>query len=176
MPNVDAERAHLCRCGVAFDDDTDWSYTVFETSTDLVVESVALHRTATADQVNIGYWIRSDRAGRGYATAATGLVVYSAFACRRPWSALRSEWTTRTTPPRGPPPSWRPGVCTSDGPTASGCSLAERQLRVCTPGAARWQLGIDDWHGPEDHAKRYCSRNDPRKAPRHPEMLRYERT
>ena len=80
MPSSEAERAHLVAAEASFDDDLDWSYNLFETRTDLVVGTIGLHRRVAPDRVEIGYWVRSDRTGRGYATAATHALVTAAFA------------------------------------------------------------------------------------------------
>ena len=79
MPTVVAERAHLASAESAFSSDLDWSFTVFETGTSFVVGSAALHRRADTQHVEVGYWIRSDRTRRGYASSATSLLVHAAF-------------------------------------------------------------------------------------------------
>ena len=79
MPTAEEERAHLVAAEVTFRNDLDWSYNIFEADTDEVVGCVGLHRRIAPDQVEIGYWIRSDRTRRGYATLATRELVSTAF-------------------------------------------------------------------------------------------------
>ena len=64
---------------VAVDDDAGWSYLIFEQPAGVIVGSVALHRRTDLSRAEIGYWVRSDRTGRGYATSAAGLVFDAAF-------------------------------------------------------------------------------------------------
>lgn len=67
----------------AFDAGREWRYGVFTSDeTVLLGEASLFPRDATrrvsradADRVEIGYWIRSDMAGRGYATEATRSLV-----------------------------------------------------------------------------------------------------
>ncbi len=51
---------------------------MFETDTDELVGTIALHRRSD-DVAEIGYWVRSDRTRRGYATAAAGALTFVAF-------------------------------------------------------------------------------------------------
>jgi RimJ/RimL family protein N-acetyltransferase len=63
----------------AFDADQEWSYFVIEPSTTELVGGSGLHRRAAPDTVEIGYWVRSDRTNRGYATAAAAALAEAAF-------------------------------------------------------------------------------------------------
>jgi len=48
---------------------TDLAYLAFEKSTDLLVGSVGLHRTDwNLPKTEVGYWIRNNETGKGYAT------------------------------------------------------------------------------------------------------------
>jgi len=62
----------------AFDDDDDYLYLLFEGESDELVGGVGLHPKG-AQTAEIGYWVRSDRTGRGYATVATGALTDAAF-------------------------------------------------------------------------------------------------
>jgi RimJ/RimL family protein N-acetyltransferase len=53
-----------------FDADRDWPFVLVERASEEVVGSAGLHRRAGPGTVEIGYWVRSDRTGRGYATWA----------------------------------------------------------------------------------------------------------
>jgi RimJ/RimL family protein N-acetyltransferase len=64
--------------GAAFDADREWRYAVFEADVGRILGDVGLFpRNATgrvpfdaADHVEMGYWLRADATGRGYATEA----------------------------------------------------------------------------------------------------------
>jgi RimJ/RimL family protein N-acetyltransferase len=72
------EAAHL-----AFDADHDYGYFLIEGETGQLVGGCGLHRRAdpktSPDTLEIGYWVRSDRTGRGYAAAATAALTDAAF-------------------------------------------------------------------------------------------------
>jgi len=63
----------------AFEADQEWDYTVNEPASDSLVGGAGLHRRGGPDIVDIGYWIRSDRTGMGYATAAAKALTDAAF-------------------------------------------------------------------------------------------------
>ncbi len=77
-------RASLCeyveRSVVAFDADEDWQYCLVEASDGRVVGGAGLHRKGGPNQLEVGYWVRSDRCGRGFATAAARALTSAAFA------------------------------------------------------------------------------------------------
>jgi RimJ/RimL family protein N-acetyltransferase len=79
MPSRDAIGGYLEHCVGAFDVDEDWQYCVVERASDVVVGGAGLHPLGGPDELEIGYWIRSDRCGRGYATAAAGMLTNAAF-------------------------------------------------------------------------------------------------
>ena len=71
----------VLRDGTAsFDRDTEWNYAIFECASDELVGSCGLHRFDDPSCPEIGYWIRSDRTHRGYATRAARALVGAAFA------------------------------------------------------------------------------------------------
>ena len=78
MPSRSAELATVQEFHAAFDADQDWAYFIFETDTDELVGGVGLHSRDGGD-AEIGYWVRSDRTRRGYATAAAGALTSAAF-------------------------------------------------------------------------------------------------
>jgi len=79
MPSADEEAAALRLMEERFDADLDWAYLLFEPGDELV-GGAGLRRRST-DTAEIGYWVRSDRTRRGYATAAAGALTAAAFAC-----------------------------------------------------------------------------------------------
>ncbi len=64
---------------VRFNSDERWQYFIFERATGELVGSAGLHRRGGPDELEIGYWVRSDRTGHGYATQAAGLLTGAAF-------------------------------------------------------------------------------------------------
>jgi RimJ/RimL family protein N-acetyltransferase len=82
VPAVVDELVVLAAGVVAFDQDVDWSYSLFEVSSGELVGGCGLHRRS-ADGLEIGYWVRSDRHRRGYASAAARCLTDAAFACVR---------------------------------------------------------------------------------------------
>jgi ribosomal-protein-serine acetyltransferase len=62
-----------------FDRDEEWNYALVETSTGDVVGSAGLHFKGDSRSREIGYWVRSDRTGRGYATGAAQALTEAAF-------------------------------------------------------------------------------------------------
>jgi RimJ/RimL family protein N-acetyltransferase len=80
VPSVGEQRNVLAAGVVDFDQDVDWSYSLVESDSGQLVGSCGLHRRS-ADCLEIGYWVRSDRHRRGYATAAARCLTEAAFAC-----------------------------------------------------------------------------------------------
>ncbi len=80
----DGLRARLTEGVAAFDGDREWTYVVGEPGTDRVLGSVGIHRRGDPATVEIGYWIRTDATGRGYATMSAGALTAAAFA-HLPW-------------------------------------------------------------------------------------------
>lgn len=81
MPSAEELRTMLKGAEAAFDADEEWSYLLFEHDTGELVGSAGLYRRPRADGFEIGYWVHSDRTGRGYATAAARALSDAAFAC-----------------------------------------------------------------------------------------------
>ena len=80
MPTVEELRSVLETGEAAFDADQEWDDTVYEPATDALVGGAGLHRGGEPVALNIGYWTRSDRTGRGYATAVAKTLTEVAFA------------------------------------------------------------------------------------------------
>lgn len=62
-----------------FDLGTDFVYGIFERDESAVVGGTGLHTRSGADALEIGYWIRSERAGVGLATESTAALTRVAF-------------------------------------------------------------------------------------------------
>ncbi len=79
VPSREAQLDALRSGAAAFDEDVDWPFMVLETETGSLVGACGLHRRGEPDQLEIGYWIRTDRQRRGYATEATRALADVAF-------------------------------------------------------------------------------------------------
>ena len=69
----------LIELEASFDNDTEWNYAIVETASEELVGSCGLQRVGDPLCPEIGYWIRSDRTGRGYATMSAGALARTAF-------------------------------------------------------------------------------------------------
>lgn len=81
MPSADDELAVLRSGSAAFDADHEWQYLIHETGSGALVGGAGLHRRVGPTALEVGYWVRSDRTGLGYATAAACALTNAAFAC-----------------------------------------------------------------------------------------------
>ena len=79
MPTREEQFQALANGEAAFDAGTDFNYLVRECDTGEMVGGSGLHRRIGPNAIEIGYWVRSDRHGRGYATAAAGALTDAAF-------------------------------------------------------------------------------------------------
>ncbi len=74
------EQLEALRAGeAAFEDDGEWSYVLIEPASDQLVGAAGLHPRSGPGTIEIGYWVRTDRTGRGYATAAARALAEAAF-------------------------------------------------------------------------------------------------
>jgi len=62
-----------------FRSDERWAYWIREIDGGQLVGSATLDRRGVVEELEIGYWIRSDRTGRGYATEAASILTGAAF-------------------------------------------------------------------------------------------------
>jgi RimJ/RimL family protein N-acetyltransferase len=62
-----------------FNSDERWSYWIRELDGDQLVGSAGLQPRGVDSELEIGYWIRSDRTGRGYASEAAAILTSAAF-------------------------------------------------------------------------------------------------
>jgi RimJ/RimL family protein N-acetyltransferase len=79
MPTRERQREALAEGNTAFDAGTDFGYLFRETATGALVGGGGVHRRVGPGAVEIGYWVRSDRHNRGYATRATEAMTDAAF-------------------------------------------------------------------------------------------------
>lgn len=78
LPDLAALRGVLEAADAAFESDTEWQYLLYEKEGPLV-GAAGLHRRAGPGCLEIGYWVRSDRTGRGYASEAARALTKAAF-------------------------------------------------------------------------------------------------
>ncbi len=81
MPTGSELSAVLREGEKAFDGNREWLYMLIETGSGEVVGSAGLHPRSGPGSIEVGYWVRSDRTGRGYATEAAQTLTEAAFAC-----------------------------------------------------------------------------------------------
>jgi RimJ/RimL family protein N-acetyltransferase len=79
LPSADEMSAVLRAGEASFDADQEWTYTLVERDSGDVVGGAGLHPRSGPESIEIGYWVRSDRTGRGYATAAARALAEAAF-------------------------------------------------------------------------------------------------
>lgn len=79
LPSRHQQRAVLLAGDAAFEAGTDFGYVFRETSTGALVGGGGAHRRLGPGAVEIGYWVRSDRHNRGYATAAVAALTDAVF-------------------------------------------------------------------------------------------------
>jgi ribosomal-protein-serine acetyltransferase len=78
MPTRTVELEVLTKAERAFTEDRDYAYCLIERASGDLVGCAGLHPKSDG-VVEIGYWVRSDRTGRGYATLAAGSLCGAAF-------------------------------------------------------------------------------------------------
>jgi RimJ/RimL family protein N-acetyltransferase len=83
IPTREEILAFLIEDEAAFDADERWGYSLFECASGELVGSAGLRRASATDTdaVEIGYWVRSDRTKRGYASTAAQAFVDAGIAC-----------------------------------------------------------------------------------------------
>ena len=119
-----------------FDTDESWSYWIRETEGNQLVGSAALRRGGD-QELEIGYWVRTDRTGRGYATEAAAMLTSAAFA-----SALDVATVTISMD--------RANAASAKVPEKLGFHRDEEYERdIETPGHSgagiAWRIGHDGW-------------------------------
>jgi RimJ/RimL family protein N-acetyltransferase len=77
--DLPAIEARLSRLRDQFLEGQSWLYGIFDPAEREVVGGLGVHRRADPTLVEIGYWLRVDRTGRGYAAEAVNAVTAIAF-------------------------------------------------------------------------------------------------
>lgn len=78
MPSANAERAAIQAGSARFERGEGFDYFLFERATDALVGAAGV-RLLIPGTAEIGYWVRSDRHRRGYATEATRVLTSAVF-------------------------------------------------------------------------------------------------
>ena len=78
-PSASAQREFFRRGEAAFADGAEFGYLLREVATGEVVGGCGLHPRVAPGGIEMGYWVRSDRHARGYATAAARALTAAAF-------------------------------------------------------------------------------------------------
>ena len=79
LPTREEQQAVLSEGNAAFGAGTEFQFIYRETATNAVVGGGGLHRRVGPGAIEIGYWVRSDRHNRGYATTAARAMTDAAF-------------------------------------------------------------------------------------------------
>ena len=80
-PRADEMRMVFSKGRNDFDEGKAWNYGLFERSSGSLVGSAGLHREDDHECPEIGYWVRTDRTGRGFATCAARVLAETTFTC-----------------------------------------------------------------------------------------------
>ena len=79
VPSESAQREAFRRGEAAFEDGAEFGYVLREVATGEVVGGCGLHPRVGTGGIEMGYWVRSDRHSRGYATAAARALTAASF-------------------------------------------------------------------------------------------------
>jgi RimJ/RimL family protein N-acetyltransferase len=71
--------ARLARMRADFHERREWAYGILDSLEHEVLGGLGLHPRGQPDALEIGYWLRVDVTGRGYATEAAGAITRAAF-------------------------------------------------------------------------------------------------
>lgn len=77
--SLEAHAAHIRHFRAGFDSDQDRSYGVFSPESGKMLGEVCLIKRASLDALEVGYWLRQDAVGQGFATEMASAVVRTAF-------------------------------------------------------------------------------------------------
>jgi RimJ/RimL family protein N-acetyltransferase len=78
-PSLNSVRDVIKNAQTEFNANVRWNYGLFERDTNMCVGSAGLRRGDAIDELEIGYWVRTDCTGRGYATEAARVLTSAAF-------------------------------------------------------------------------------------------------
>lgn len=79
VPTRDEQRTVFAEGSTAFDAGTEFQFVFRESATGMLVGGGGVHRRVGSGAVEIGYWVRTDRHNRGYATRAAQAMTDAAF-------------------------------------------------------------------------------------------------
>jgi RimJ/RimL family protein N-acetyltransferase len=79
-PDLEEQRERLAHADHAFANGEDYEFAMLEPDTGVFVGAVRLNPLAGPRTAGIGYWVRSDRHRRGYASSATYAITTATFA------------------------------------------------------------------------------------------------
>jgi RimJ/RimL family protein N-acetyltransferase len=128
----------LCHENITlFDAGERWAYLIREVDGGVLVGGAGLSRRGRVDELEIGYWIRSDRTRRGYATEAARLLTTAAFDFDSSIDTVKISMD-------------RANAASAAVPQKLGFTRDEEYEReVVTPGhsgrGVAWTVGRDDW-------------------------------
>ena len=77
-----ATREHIERSLAEFERGEDFAYSIFPTSEREIFGGIGLHRRSGDDCLELGYWVREEQLGLGYATEAAGALAAAALGLR----------------------------------------------------------------------------------------------
>jgi len=80
VPSESVQREVFRHGEAAFDDGAEFGYLLREAATEEMVGGCGLHPRVGPGGIELGYWVRSDRHSRGYATAAARALTTASFA------------------------------------------------------------------------------------------------
>jgi RimJ/RimL family protein N-acetyltransferase len=78
---IDALAERLAGMRDRFRSGEDWAYGVFDAGETRVLGGTGLHARGSRDHLEIGYWIRTDATGQGFATESAAALCAAAFEC-----------------------------------------------------------------------------------------------
>lgn len=138
-PSLEGLSEVLAAGAAAFAAGTEWPYAIFERSTGELVGATGVHARIGPRGLEIGYWVRTDRTRRGYATeSATGLIE-TIFAVRDDVDRVEIHMDAGNAASAAVPPK-------------VGLRLVRREPSgICTPGEIGetyiWAITRDEWRG-----------------------------
>lgn len=126
VPTRDEQRAVFAEGNAAFDAGTEFQFVFRESATGTLVGGGGVHRRVGPGAVEIGYWVRTDRHNRGYATRAAQAMTDAALRTLEMLTASKSTWTATTS---RAPESRRSSAIDSCAPRSVGSSRSPTLVR-----------------------------------------------
>jgi ribosomal-protein-serine acetyltransferase len=120
-----------------FRNDERWAYWIREIDGGQLVGSVTLDSRGIMGELEIGYWIRSDRTGRGYATEVVSILTNAAFSYVPTTAAIKISMD-------------RANTASAAVPRKLGfVPVAEYEREIVTPGhsgiGSAWVTSREEW-------------------------------